>query len=168
MRHLFSPCKTVLFMMTVAFFTFAAQSATAPQASTKFPCTTLSQLSWMLGTWQSKPEGNTQEIWQRLDEHTYTGMGISRDKNGNDRVSESLRLLEMRGQVFYLAKVAHNRLPVPFLATHCSGQDVRFENPDHDFPNSLRYSLVNNTLVVEVKGNHDQGFTLHFAAITSH
>ena len=83
------------------------------------------------------------------------------------RVSqESLRLVEMSGEVFYVAKVGHNDLPIAFKLTSGSDDRAVFENPQHDFPKRLEYRLTEGRLVVTVSDGGTRGFTLDFTRTT--
>lgn len=49
------------------------------------------------------------ETWTIVSNGTYEGSGVNRARaDGSLQDSEDLRLLAMGGQVFYVAKVAHN------------------------------------------------------------
>ena len=74
-----------------------------------------------------------------------------------------MRLVEMSGEIFFLAKVNHNKRPVAFKLTQCLARTAVFENSDHDFPKKLEYKLISgNKLTVTVSDGHDKGFTINF------
>ena len=78
-------------------------------------------------------------------------------------LNETLFLLEVEGEVFYFAKVAHNPFPVPFKLTQLSEQTATFENPEHDFPTKLVYQrTTQDSLEVAVSGPDGKGFTVRF------
>ena len=128
-------------------------------------CSSLRAADWLLGSWSAISGDKTHaESWGRLSETTFDGKGVT-TKGAQHAIvdSETLRLLEMGGGVFYLAKVAHNRLPIAFELTECSPQRLVFENPAHDFPRRLEYSLDSaGALSVRVSDGADKGFTLIF------
>ncbi|WDE01330.1 DUF6265 family protein [Thalassomonas actiniarum] len=69
----------------------------------------------------------------------------------------------MSNHVFYLAKVRHNKLAVPFKLTRCSKRSAVFENPEHDFPKKLHYQLQSeNKLTVTVSNGQDKSFTINY------
>ena len=74
----------------------------------------------------------------------------------------------MSNEVFYVAKVGHNELPVTFKLTSCSDKSARFENSSHDFPRVLEYTLERaekeraEKLTVYVSDGKDKGFSVHF------
>ncbi len=101
----------------------------------------LKDFEWLLGTWKRESAKSvTLESWRKLSERTFEGEGVRRSKATGDSVLvESLLLAEMRGEIFYLAKVAENRLPVAFRLTSLGGGRAVFENPEHDFPQRITY-----------------------------
>jgi hypothetical protein len=130
-------------------------------------CDSLQDLHWLQGSWQTE-QGNVKiiEHWQQLDATTYTGSGVTRKLvDGSIISSESLRLLQMQDGVFYLAKVAHNPLPIAFKLTQCANGYARFENHDHDFPNQIEYHHSNGALQVNISDGKDKGFKLSFSAL---
>ena len=94
------------------------------------------------------------------------GRGLTHSKsNAKRRTVASMRLVAMDGQIFYLAKVASNLLPMAFRLDTCEPRRALFTNPSHDFPKSIDYSLAKNGELIVVVG-HDQAqqFTLVFAS----
>lgn len=128
-------------------------------------CSTLSTIDWLTGQWTSVAEQTViSENWQRLSDTAWEGTGETRDKeSGALRGSESLLLVAMSGEVFYVAKVAHNKLPVAFKLTVCGDRTAVFENPGHDFPKKIEYVLnPGGQLTVQVSDGGDQGFEIRF------
>lgn len=131
-------------------------------------CSSLSKINWMLGQWQSSDSKTLQtEVWQKLDEQTYVGTGTVINKGSEKKpFIESLRLLEMSNEVFYLAKTPQNSMPVAFKLVECNKKSAKFVNTKHDFPNSLHYHQAGaNQLLVEVRSSQGKGFDIRFAAM---
>lgn len=128
-------------------------------------CASLSAARWLLGDWVAGGEKSVyHESWAELGPQTFEGTGSEHAMlDGKAIGTESLRLVEMTGRVFYIAKVAHNELPVAFRLTECGADRLVFENPAHDFPRRLEYRLeTSGTLAVGVSDGRDKGFTLIF------
>ncbi len=123
----------------------------------------LNSLSWLVGKWISKTDsGTTIEHWNKVSPKTFEGMGANYRDNSL-KSSESLRIVAMSGEVFYLAKVKSNPIVTPFKLTSCSKSSVTFENKGHDFPKKLVYQLIQpNKLDVFVTGENNKGFVIHF------
>lgn len=129
------------------------------------PCSSLKELHWLVGDWHSESEQQTVlESWQISSDRTLEGEGQTLTAKGT--FVESLRLLEMSQQVFFLAKTPGNHFPVPFKAEVCGPNYVKFENQQHDFPTSLEYRLKSNYgLHVKVRGSDGKGFDIHFTKV---
>ena len=133
-------------------------------------CHALKHLTWLLGSWRTEVEGRViSEHWAAVSTETWEGFGQTRaaappGEPGAAVDSESLRLVEMAGEVFYLAKVAHNPVPTAFRLSECGEGFAVFENPEHDFPRRLEYRIEGNGLTVRVSDGVDggKGFTLRF------
>ena len=124
---------------------------------------TLKDLNWLLGNWQSVNASTViLEHWQKISTDTFEGLGKT-FKSDTQTAEESMRLLQMGDELFYLAKVKHNPLPVAFKAEQCTERSALFINDLHDFPKRLLYQrLDDHKLQVKVTDDKDQGFTLLF------
>jgi hypothetical protein len=134
----------------------------AVQAKT---CDTIESLTWLVGNWNSENSKlKINESWKQVSAKTFEGSGytysIEKDKIVS---SETLRLVEMSGDVFYVAKVASNNLPVAFKLTSCTAKTAIFENSHHDFPKKLSYKLnKDKNITVFVSGEKGKGFSIEF------
>jgi len=128
-------------------------------------CGTVESLTWLVGHWNS--ENNKLKIyesWERISSKTLEGSGYTYSIEKNKIVSsETLRLVEMSGEVFYVAKVASNNLPVAFKLTSCTAKTAIFENSMHDFPKKISYQLnKEKNITVFVSGEKGKGFSIEF------
>lgn len=127
-------------------------------------CNDLKQMAWLIGDWTS--ESDTQvitESWQQTSALTFEGVGITITRSNNNISREWLRLLSMKDQIFYLAKVDHNALPVPFQLTGCADDTLTFRNPQHDFPKKIVYQRLNNEeMKVTVSDGESKSFVIDF------
>ncbi|TQV73985.1 hypothetical protein FLL45_14080 [Aliikangiella marina] len=128
-------------------------------------CSTIDQVDWLLGQWETVSNGNLiRESWQIVDARNRAGTSTTQ-KLGTTRTSfiETLRIVEMSGSIFYLAKTPQNQLPVAFKLIHCDNDRLKFENLVHDFPNIIEYQRESNVKVnVNVSGKNSQGFQLSY------
>lgn len=123
----------------------------------------LKDLNWMLGSWRHEGETTTtQETWGKLGRTVFQGRGMVIGTADNKiRSAEDLLLVEMQGEVFYLAKVKHNPMPVPFKLTDRSDGLAVFENQDHSFPKRLEYRMQpSGEIKVLVGDGKDKSFEL--------
>lgn len=158
----------------VVYFILLVPSALASD------CPRLEAVSWLLGDWQHSNDSLIiGERWQRISPTTFEGLGTSEPRTeaegsqiSHPKSSESLRLVQMSDEVFYLAKVTSNPLPVAFKLTQCTDTLAVFTNPAHDFPQTLSYQLHisaqgDRQLKVKVFAAHNPGFEVDFKARTS-
>lgn len=128
-------------------------------------CDSIEVVAFLNGAWVSSAEHVlTRESWARVSPKTFEGSGEVMDRaSGESRSAESLRIVEMSGQIFYVAKVDHNPLPVAFALSECSSGYVVFENAGHDFPKRIAYKRRgDDSLTVAVSDGAENGFSLHF------
>lgn len=104
----------------------------------------LQQLEWLLGRWersdlhQSGRQGI--EIWERRSPTAFIGHGVLL-QNRDTLFQERLRLLVKDRQLYFVADVAHNKASVFFKIQSADQQHFACENPTHDFPKTIRYTL---------------------------
>jgi hypothetical protein len=126
------PLQNVRFMklctVLSALFFFAVSSCLPQQPD----------FSWLKGTW--KLEGkNVYEVW--------TGEGNNLKAKsfkvvGSDTVVlEKVTLRNEDGNYFYVPDVAENKGEVKFKMTTITRDGFIAENPDHDFPKIIRYTV---------------------------
>lgn len=98
-------------------------------------------LDWIVGNWRRESRrGVVYESWKRLSDRTFEGDSwIVSNTDGERYPLESLLLVEMAGELFYIPKVAENEYPVPFRRVSMEPGRVVFENPTHDFPQRITY-----------------------------
>jgi hypothetical protein len=133
-------------------------------------CHSLEVVEWVLGEWVASPGAVViREHWHRVSDETFEGESITRSLTDDEVVNyETLRLVAMSNAVFYIAKVTHNDLPVPFRLMQCSKDLAVFENPGHDAPQRLIYRLLESSdpgaleLEVRLEGDGMNDFSLLF------
>lgn len=101
----------------------------------------LNDFAWLTGDWQRESAKSiTTESWRRVSETAFEGSSSRVSKASGETVfGESLMLAKMGSDIFYIAKVAENALPIPFKLVNFSKTEAVFENPTHDFPQRIRY-----------------------------
>ncbi len=139
-------------------------------ASSSSTCTSLYDLKWMLGSWESiGVVASTIEIWTAASETAYEGRGYRVTADGHESGNESLLMVSMQNQIFYIAKPPKTRYPVAFLMTECTERSVLFENQQHDFPKSIKYYSRDADVLEAVVGNgKDNEFRLRFVRKAVH
>ncbi len=130
-------------------------------------CSSLSELSGFVGNWQHQDqESKVTENWQQVSASSFEGSATFYDESSKEQSKESLRLVEMSGAIFYIAKVSANNLPTSFRLTACEDNVFLFENPEHDFPKSIRYEFLSAQKVkVRVGEGQNNQFELIYERI---
>jgi hypothetical protein len=100
----------------------------------------IERLSWMSGCWVLT-RGNTviEEQWSKPAAGNM--LGFSRTlRDGRMLLHEFLRIEQTGGQFRYLAHIGAR--VTPFALAKMSEDEVEFANPQHDFPQVIRYRRV--------------------------
>ncbi|MBL8746664.1 MAG: hypothetical protein JNK58_09955 [Phycisphaerae bacterium] len=127
-------------------------------------------LSWMAGSWAGEHDGGViEEHWMLPSGKSMVGM--SRLVVGEKTAFwECLRIVERDdGSVVYLAQPAGRCPPVEFLMTSAEVGSVTFENPRHDDPQVIRYTLSEEgkTLTAVTEGESKGQRTVHETVMKS-
>lgn len=113
----------------------------------------IGKVIWLVGDWQKQSEkGILTEAWRKLDDSTLVGRSYLISE-ADTLLLESIRLEQRKGKLYYIPTVSdQNRgQPVVFAQTSLTDSVVVFENPKHDFPQIITYSLlVNDSLSAEI------------------
>lgn len=123
----------------------------------------LDTFNWLLGNWESSV-GNEiiLEQWKSISDSTFEGISFSKT-DSSIAGYESLRLVRMVGEIFYIAKVSHNELPVAFKLVDFDKNSLCFENLKHDFPKSICYELISEEKLQVTVGDDEKYFVLEFS-----
>ena len=118
------------------------------------PATTITDLSWISGDWQTAPGARAQieEHWTSAAGGTM--MGMSRTVAGEKTAEfEYLRIEQRVDGIYY---VAHPKARCPgtdFKLTRASATEAVFENPQHDFPKRIIYRKTgDDSLTASIDG----------------
>lgn len=137
MKH----CLTAIFACFIYTITSAQSSSTIPK--------------WLLGKWENQTQrGKMVEEWSKTNDSTYSGKSYL--ITSTDSISlESIALKKEGNDIFYIPTVKgqNNDQPVKFKLTSSSANQLVFENPAHDFPQKITYTLESeNFLTAEISG----------------
>jgi hypothetical protein len=140
--------------MAGALLVIAAAVQTVPPAPSGKP--TVQILGWLAGHWASEEHGRTvTEIWMPPDGGTLLGMSRT---VANGRTVEYEFLLvrqDSAGDIFYVARPS-GQPEASFKLTRASGTEAIFENPQHDFPQRISYTLKpDGRLLAAIEGQKD-------------
>ncbi|REJ83515.1 MAG: hypothetical protein DWQ44_03555 [Bacteroidetes bacterium] len=153
-KHLikFAPAFLAIFI-----FAFSCKNS-SDLKNTQSSQSDLAFLSWMSGTWEnSQKEVLMREEWTLQGDSLMTGTGMQ--VKGNDTLFiEQLRIFKDAGEVYYVATVEgqNDNQPVFFRMSASTEKSAVFENPQHDFPQVIRYELESpNVLLATIEAVKD-------------
>jgi hypothetical protein len=131
---------------------FLVCAAVLSHAQTAAPRATIKDVAWMAGTWVSTDGART------VEEHWTSPAGgamlaVSRTiVAGRLAEFEFLRIVERDDRLVYVAQ-PNGRPATEFAMTRLDSRSVTFENPEHDFPTTIRYAARDDgTLVASIAG----------------
>jgi hypothetical protein len=129
--------------------------------------TTLAErFEWLLGNWTKPSEKRIiYEHWTIVSDDILRAEGSMSDSKGlNKKTTETILLVRIGEEIFYIAKAIQNEFPVAFKLVSSSKKEAVFENLSHDFPRRIHYTLeADGALRADVTDGADRGFTIQFS-----
>lgn len=111
----------------------------------------IDSVAWMAGTWLETTErGQTEEVWTRPCGEMMAAANTS--LRGTRASFEFLRIVQREGRLVYLASPGGRMPPTEFTLKEQGPARVVFENPTHDFPTRIVYSLDGDVLTARIEG----------------
>ena len=100
----------------------------------------ISELGWMSGDWQTAPgtRAPIEEHWTKPAGGSMIGMGRT-TVGAKTAEFEFLKIEERGGSIYYVASPNGQCPPTDFKLTRLSDFQAIFENPKHDFPKRIIY-----------------------------
>jgi len=87
--------------------------------------------------------GSAYETWHYVNDSTYQSTAYIKKASGDSIPQESVKLVYRAGKMFYIPTVPNqnNAQPVTFTITKIDAKGFVAENPEHDFPQRITYTL---------------------------
>lgn len=128
----------------------------------------IESLGWLSGCWAVEGAGaGTGETWTRPAGGTM--LGLSRTvRDGRTTAYEYMRIEQRGNGDVYLVALPSGQAEAEFRLSEQADTSVTFENPEHDFPQRIRYSLEGEVLRARVEageGNEVRGFELEMRRV---
>ena len=92
---------------------------------------------WLAGHWVVDGETRVDEVW--LAPRDGLMLGMSRTSGGGKPFFEFVRIEARADGVWYLAQPGGRDPPTAFRLVASDAREILFENPEHDFPQRVRY-----------------------------
>lgn len=131
---------------------FALWLSGAPLMQAAAPTRTIADAAWLAGCWiQQSDTRQYDEQWMAPAGGTMLGMSrtVTRGKTSG---WEYLQLREEGADIFYVATPS-NQAQTRFKLTDARDGFLRFENPEHDFPQVITYTRRDDgSLLAQISG----------------
>ncbi len=115
----------------------------------------MNKVRWLEGLWENKtPRGTIYEEWQILNDTEMTAKNYVLNES-DTIVLEELRMVSVEDQLHYISKVRNQNQgrAITFTQSFLSEIEMIFENPNHDFPQQIKYVKINqDSLVASIHG----------------
>ncbi|HTH30395.1 MAG TPA: DUF6265 family protein [Lacibacter sp.] len=129
--------NSIAFFLFITVCSFATETAELNKSMKSF--------HWLKGSWQMQTKrGIITEKWAVANDSTLAGESSMTGADGTDIPLEKIQLAFRNGNYFYIPTVKNQNgeQPVEFKITSHSETGFVAENPQHDFPKRISYTLV--------------------------
>jgi hypothetical protein len=115
----------------------------------------MTDAKWLIGKWENQTQrGRMVEEWTRTNDSVFSARSYM--INAQDTILlESVQLKKEGNELFYIPTVKgqNNEQPVRFKLSAMKAGSMVFENPAHDFPQKISYTLLDkDSLMAEISG----------------
>lgn len=145
---------TVFLFLAIAMI-FSCKNETTNNSNESVEMRQIEKANWLIGEWQNNSETKkVTEVWEKENDSVYVGKSYAL-RNADTVSSERIRLEEHGDKLFYIPVVKNQNIGevVKFTLTSVASNQLAFENPEHDFPQKISYSLItNDSLFAEISG----------------
>ncbi len=114
---------------------------------------------WLEGCW-STPDKRSQEVWVIDSEQSLAGFAVSLSNNAVGFYEVLTIKQNESGSWVYVAHPS-GQASTAFVATEIGESSVLFVNPDHDYPQEIRYRREGKQLLASISllgGNNSRSF----------
>ncbi len=124
--------------------------------TTKEKTFTVKELSWLQGEWINDADtpAVTYETWKSINDTLMTGEGYSIE-NGDTIFHEMIEIKVIDNTIYYIPSVDNQNdgKPVVFKLKNAKDGLFEFNNPQHDFPQTIVYQKAgNDSLLASIEG----------------
>jgi hypothetical protein len=115
----------------------------------------ITKANWLLGKWETKTaDGNLSESWKQVNDSTFQGLSFF-IKDKDTLHNESIILQQNGEDLIYNATIQgqNENKAVSFKMISGNEKQMVFENPKHDYPQKITYTLITkDSLVAAISG----------------
>ena len=135
-------------------------AADKPKAAQPAPSVSIVKLAWLAGHWRLEKGGRViDEYWMAPAGGVMLGMGRTVSK-GRELEHEFLQIREGPGGELYYVALPSGQKEASFKLVSLTAKEVVFENKEHDFPQTIGYSVgPDDTMLAYIEGPAPNGET---------
>ena len=149
-RHFMNKITVTLLVLPFLLLAFKGQ---AQSISKK-----IKKVQWLQGDWKRDTnKGKVYESWGKPFNNEINGKSY-KINDGDTLILETIRIVEEEGKLYYIPTVSNQNegKPVRFTMTKLNRKLMRFENPDHDFPQVISYFKQDNfSLIAKISATNE-------------
>lgn len=139
--------KTTIILLLLATVSCKKQESTEKDQ--------IKSANWLLGKWEAKTDGgNLSESWKKVNDSTFQGESFF--IKGKDTLHFESIILQQKGEeLIYnaIVKGQNENKSVAFRMTSGTEKQLIFENPKHDYPQKITYTLnKKDSLTASISG----------------
>ncbi len=120
-------------------------------------------LKWLEGTWAMKVKNGTiSEEWKYVNDSTITQKAFFTTNDGSKMPQETIELVSRNKEMFYISTVSgqNDGKAIPFKIISLTATGFISENPTHDYPQRITYTLLSpGKLLASIEGNRNGSFS---------
>ena len=129
----------------------------------------MSSFKWLIGTWVcNTAEGKIMETWLPMSDSMLTGQSTMYKKTTETVPLESIQLICRNKQYYFVPLVQgeNNNKPVEFKITSYNKNGFVAENPTHDFPQKISYTLYKKDSLHAIVAGNGKHKDYYYARVT--
>jgi hypothetical protein len=121
----------------------------------------IDRVEWLLGKWELQTsKGPVFENWQQKGDNEFSGKSYL-IKSVDTTVLETIQILYRNDSLFYIPTVndQNEGRAVEFYSDIVNDTLLQFQNPNHDFPQTIAYHKVReDSIVASISGNRNKEY----------
>lgn len=121
--------------------------------------TRASELDWLTGCWVNG-DGSSQEVWIANVDGSFSGFSVALREN-TVAFYELLNIDKNHDERWTYTAIPAGQSPTAFAAVEVNEDSALFSNPEHDYPQEIRYERRDNALLATISligGENPQSF----------
>lgn len=114
----------------------------------------IEKFDWLVGNWErtnEKPDRQTYESWQKINELEYRGIGFTLQQN--DTIwKEDIRLIKLKNNWNFEVRGKDDSTPTIFKLVNIEKRKFICENQENEFPKKIEYAKEGDKIRAIISG----------------